>query len=49
MSNIIYKLKLKKKNQKQKKPKKTNIASLLLILISSWETFNLEFEVTNKR
>jgi hypothetical protein len=41
MSNIIYELKLKKKTK--------NIASLLLSLISSWETYNLEFEVTNKR
>ena len=41
MSNIIYKLNLKKK--------KTNIASLLLSLIYSWETYYSEFEVTNKR
>ena len=33
----------------KKNKKKTNIASLLLSLISSWETFNLEFEVTNKK
>ena len=52
MSNIIYELKLAfyslsygiywEKNN-------TKIASLLLSLISSWETYNLEFEVTNKR